>query len=198
MPTQPLFIKKLSELPSQLEPSTLYITPDTGDPTNLIFTATNQDGTVSKGTYTWQDIVDIVKAEVSPIRTRVRTFDLPNIGDSCDVDLDGIIRINYVKTTNSGYEGYQVHLYAIGPDRTVGFRRDTIYDNTALEGYNNNNLVLSETTGFLSDSLAYGSMREFTRKVIIDYTTMVSWQIDIYGFGNGKLRFIVARYQESD
>lgn len=190
-------IQRLNALPEVLEPSTMYLTPDPGDNTKVTLSCTSTDGTVIRSTFSEADILNLVRQEVNPFRTTVTTYDLPNVGDSCDLILDNIIRIHYEKTTNTGYEGYRVHLYSIGDDRVIGFRRDTIYDNTSAEGANSNALTLNSTTGYQSDSLSYGSMREVTRKIIVDYETMVSWEIRIYGFGTGKLRFVADRYQES-
>lgn len=131
------------------------------------------------------------------VKTFVQTYELPNVGDVCNIILDGVIVIRYEKTTNGGYEGYRVVIYSQGGSRTIGFRRDTTYDNTSLEGVNSNNLVLTDSTPYVSDSLSYGSMREFTRKVIIDYATMVSWRVDIFGFQVGKLRFIIERQEDT-
>lgn len=191
-----LKFKRVSELPAVREAGTMYIFPDGDDPGKLNLAAVSTDGETLRSTFSRGDIIEIIR-EIEPFTTTVKTFDLPNVGDIANVDLDDIIRINYVKTTNGGNEGYQVNLYAIGPDRTIGFRRDTVYDTASLEGANSNNLVLKEGTGYLSDSLTYGSMRDVTRKIIVDYATMVSWTITVYGFGNGQLRFIIERYKES-
>lgn len=131
------------------------------------------------------------------ITTTVKTFSLPNVGDECLVELDGIIGIHYVKTTNGGYEGYKVDLKALVTNRTIGFRRDTIFDNTSGEGVNGNSINLVVGTPYVSDSLSYGSMREYTRKIIIDMETLVSWKVEIFGFGVGQLRFVIERCQDT-
>lgn len=133
----------------------------------------------------------------SAVTTTVRTYSLPNVGDECLIELDGIIGVHYVKTTNGGYEGYKVDLQALVTNRVIGFRRDTIYDNVSPEGANGNNISLVVGTPYSSDALSYGSMREYTRKIIIDMETLVSWKIEVFGFGVGQLRFVIERCQDS-
>lgn len=196
MATSTLSFKRVSALPVIREGGAIYLHPDPDDNKHLNIACVSSDGAQTLTSFSREDILAIIR-EIEPFTTTVRTFTLPNVGDECNVILDDIIRINYVKTTNGGNEGYRVNLYAIGPDRTVGFRRDTIYDNTSAEGANSNALVLKESTGYVSDSLTYGSMRDVTRKIIVDYETNISWTIHVYGFGAGKIRFIIERYQES-
>lgn len=191
-----LNFKRVSELPAIQEAGTMYLHPDPDEATHLNITCVSSDGATALASFSRDDIIRIIR-EIEPFTTTVRTYTLPNVGDECNVILDDIIRINYTKTSNGGNEGYRVNLYSIGPDRTIAFRRDTIYDNTSAEGANSNSLVLNQTTGYVSDSLTYGSMRDVTRKIIVDYQTGISWTIHVYGFGQGKVRFIIERYQES-
>lgn len=192
-----LKIRRVLALPTVLESSSIYIYPDDDNDEKLKVTCTSSTGDVTRSTFDTSDILKLIREEVNPITTSVQTFLMPNVGDECNVVLDDIIRINYKKTTNGGNEGYRVNIYSIGADRTIAFRRDTIYDNTSPEGTNSNSLVLKEATGYISDDLTYGSMRDVTRKIIVDYETMLSWTIHVYGFGKGAVRFIIERYQES-
>lgn len=193
MPDQ-MKIRKTHGFPVVMQPNEAYLVPDPTAQSGMIIGVTNSEATEILTTPSVQDINNLIDAKLPTPKV---TFDvvtgyMPNVNDTYNVDLDNIIRITYTKLSNSGYGTYKVDLRAIDTDRVISFRRDTIYDDTSREGVNMDQYTLTQTP-YASDSLVYGKMREYTRKVIYDWTSMVSWVIEIFTYGTDYVRFGIQR-----
>lgn len=199
-PGDKLVIRKLEYFPDNTPEHTMYLIPDRDLVYGLVIGVSNNAADTILRTPSFGDIDDMIDAKLNAKLNKV-TFDtvtghMPNVGDFYNVNLDDIIQIRYEKTTNGGYGGYKVDLRSLQGDRPISFRRDTIFDNTSSEGVNIDNYMLTSTP-YVSDSLVYGSMREYTRKVIVDLTTLVSWTIEVWGFGKEHIRFVIQRHAAS-
>ena len=217
-----LGFKKVTAVPSTLDPNTLYFLSSQENSEELIVIVSDNEGVGLRKTIDRSELSDMLDLRVkksdqatktpemqtpvgvdsngklwvsaNEVTTRVQTNYMPNVGDSAEIALGEHIILRLTKTSNSGNEVYRSELLARTTDRLISYRRDSIYDNSSTEGSNANELVLKASPATVVDATVYGSMRDFAQVIVVDLETMQSWFVRKFHFGKGNFRAMVETY----
>lgn len=214
-----LGFKKVTAVPSTLDPDTLYLLSNPENAEELVVIVSDNAGVGLRKTIDRTELADMLDLRVkksdqvdktpemqtrvgidatgqlwtasNEVTTRVQTNYMPNVGDFAEVALGEHIILRLTKTSNSGNEVYRSELMARTTDRLISYRRDSIYDNSSTEGSNANELVLKASPATVVDATVYGSMRDFAQVIVVDLETFESWVVRKFHFGKGNFRAIV-------